>query len=68
MDEKAYDKIIQRLLDDKFNEFTIKNRETPIKITEKEYRKKVKICFLKSFIMMKGDKYYNIQFYNANFI
>ena len=39
LDEKAYDKIIQRLLDDKFNEFTIKNRETPIKITEKRILK-----------------------------
>ena len=42
LDEKAYDKIIQRLLDDKFNEFTIKNRETPIKITEKRIQKKSK--------------------------
>lgn len=62
LDEKAYDKIIQRLLDDKFNEFTIKNRETPIKITEKRIQKKSKNLFLEEFYNVKGDKYYNIQF------
>ena len=50
------------LYDDKFNEFTIKNRETPIKITEKRIQKKSKNLFLEEFYNVKGDKYYNIQF------
>lgn len=62
LDEKAYDNIIQKLLDDKFNEFTIKNRKIPIKITEKILQKKSKDSFLEEFYNVKGDKYYNIQF------
>ena len=54
LDEKAYD--------DKFNEFTIKNRETPIKVIEKRLQKKSKNSFLEEFYNVKGDKYYNIQF------
>lgn len=62
LDEKAYDNIIHKLLDDKFYEFTIKNREMPIKITEKKLQKKSENSFLEEFYNVKGEKYYNIQF------
>ena len=62
LNTEAYEQIIQKLLDDSFKEFSIKNSDEPIKVVEKRLTKKDKSAFLYDFYNVKGDKYYNIEF------